>query len=40
MLQNLSVIFFASKESVTNFFYDTDAIEHCLSHGIQLFQVR
>jgi len=31
---------FALKENVVNFVYNINAINHCLSHGIQLFQVR
>jgi len=40
MLQTLSVILFALKENVINLVYNINAIDHCLRHGIQLFQVR
>jgi len=40
MLQNQSVILFALEENVTNFVYDINAIDHCLSHRIQLYHVR
>jgi len=40
MLESLSVILFKSKENVANFVCDLNAIDHCLSHGIQLFKVR
>jgi len=40
MLENLSVISFALKENVANFVYDINAIDYCLSHRVQLLQVR
>jgi len=40
MLQNKSVMLFTFKNNVANFVYDINAIDHCLSRRIELFQVR
>jgi len=40
MLHNQSVVLSPLEEIVANLVYDFDAIDHRLSHIIQLFQVR
>ena len=40
MLQDWSVMLFASKKNVADFIYNVNAIDHCLSCRIELFHVR
>ena len=40
MLQDWSVMLFASKKNVADFVYNVNAIDHCLSCRIELFHVR